>query len=171
MKSQTTIAGASHTNGSAILSGKRAVVFGAGGSIGATVAKEFAGEGAEVFLAGRTKANVDAVAAQITASGGRVHSQVVDAMNDAAVNEYIAGIVTQAGGLDISFNAVGPIAAEYGNTKSAVDLPIEEYMVPLTTVVKSQFITARAAARHMVKQGSGVSRPRRSESSVPSHNC
>jgi 3-oxoacyl-[acyl-carrier protein] reductase len=34
-----------------ILQGKHAVVFGAGGSIGAAVAREFAAEGAEVFLA------------------------------------------------------------------------------------------------------------------------
>jgi NAD(P)-dependent dehydrogenase (short-subunit alcohol dehydrogenase family) len=33
---------------------KRAVVFGAGGSIGSAVATELATEGAEVFLAGRT---------------------------------------------------------------------------------------------------------------------
>jgi NAD(P)-dependent dehydrogenase (short-subunit alcohol dehydrogenase family) len=38
-------------NNSAILSGKRAAVFGAGGSISAAVAKEFAAEGAEVFSA------------------------------------------------------------------------------------------------------------------------
>jgi 3-oxoacyl-[acyl-carrier protein] reductase len=52
--------------------------------------------------------------------------------------------------------AVGPLAKEYGNGKSATDLTIEEFMVPATTVLKSQFITARAAARHMVKQHSGV---------------
>ncbi len=52
-----------------ILQGKHAVVFGAGGSIGAAVAKEFAAEGAEVFLAGRTKSNVEEVARQITATG------------------------------------------------------------------------------------------------------
>ncbi len=40
--------------------GKYAVAFGAGGSVGAAVAKEFAVEGAEVFLAGRTKANLEA---------------------------------------------------------------------------------------------------------------
>ena len=45
---------------------------------------------------------------------------------------------------------------EYGNGKHAVDLTIEEYMVPLTTVVKSYFITARAAARRMLKRRSGV---------------
>ena len=36
--------------GAPILEGKHAVVFGAGGSIGAAVAREFAAEGAEVFL-------------------------------------------------------------------------------------------------------------------------
>jgi NAD(P)-dependent dehydrogenase (short-subunit alcohol dehydrogenase family) len=45
-----------------ILQGKHAIVFGAAGSVGAAVAKEFAAEGAEVFLAGRTKASLDAVA-------------------------------------------------------------------------------------------------------------
>ena len=82
MKSESTIAGAISMNSSAILKGKRAVVFGAGGSIGAAVAKEFAAEGAEVFLAGRTKANVDAVAAQITSAGGRVHTQRRDPSGD-----------------------------------------------------------------------------------------
>src|SRR6266849_1830115 len=139
------------------LQGKHAVVFGAGGSIGSAVAKEFAAEGAEVFLAGRTKANVEEVAKQITAAGGKAHAAVVDALDDVAVNKYSAGIVNQAGSIDIEFNAVGPLARDYGNGKNAVDdLTIEEFMVPLTTVVKSQFITARAAARHMVKQHSGV---------------
>jgi 3-oxoacyl-[acyl-carrier protein] reductase len=141
---------------SSILRGKHAVVFGAGGSIGAAVAKEFAAEGAEVFLAGRTKSNVEAVTKQITRDGGRAHSYVIDALDDAAVNEYIDGVVKQAGSIDVVFNAVGPLASEYGNGKNAVDLPIEEFMVPMITVVKSHFITARAAARHMVKQHSGV---------------
>jgi len=139
-----------------ILKGKHAVVFGAGGSIGAAVAKEFAAEGAEVFMSGRTKSRVEAVAKQITSGGGLAHSQMIDALDDVAVNEYIDGIVRQAGSIDVVFNAVGPLASEYGNGKKAVDLPIDEFMVPLTTVVKSHFITARAAARHMVKQRSGV---------------
>ena len=141
---------------SPILQGKHAVVFGAGGSIGAAVAKEFAVEGAEVFLAGRTKSNVENVATQITTGGGRAHPTVLDALDDAGVNEYVDDIVKQTASIDIVFNAVGPLAKEYGNGKNAADLGIEEFMVPLTTVVKSQFITARAAARHMVKQHSGV---------------
>ena len=89
-----------------ILQEKHAVVFGAGGSIGAAVAKEFAAEDAEVFLAGRTKSNVEDVTTQITAAGGRAHTAVIDALDDAAVNTYIEGIVKQIGSIDIVFNAV-----------------------------------------------------------------
>jgi 3-oxoacyl-[acyl-carrier protein] reductase len=139
-----------------ILQDKHAIVFGAGGSVGAAVAKEFAAEGAEVFLAGRSKPNLEAVMNQITAAGGKAHAAVLDALDDAAVNQYIDGIVKQTGSIDVAFNATGPLARTYGNTKKAVDLGIEEFMLPLTTVVKSQFITARAAVRHMVQQHSGV---------------
>jgi 3-oxoacyl-[acyl-carrier protein] reductase len=139
----------------AILNGKRAVIFGAAGSIGSAVAREFAGEGAEVFLAGRTNAGVDEVAASIVASGGRAHSATVDALDDRSVNEYLDS-VAKVGRIDIAFSAVGPRAATYGNGKHAVDLTIEEFMVPVMTVLKSQFMTARAAARHMIKQRAGV---------------
>jgi 3-oxoacyl-[acyl-carrier protein] reductase len=143
-------------NRSPILHGKNAVVFGAGGSIGAAVAREFAGEGAEVFLAGRTKANLDEAAGQIIAAGGNARTTIVDVLDDAAVNEYIEGILKQTGKIDILLDAAGPLAREYGNGKIATELPIEEFMLPLTTMVKSRFITARAAARHMVTRRSGV---------------
>ncbi len=141
---------------SQMLQGKRAVIFGAGGSIGAAVASEFAAEGAEVFLAGRTRSNVEAVAQRIGKAGHRAHAAVIDALDDAAVNTYIDGVVENAGQIDIVFTAVGPLANEYGNTKHATELTVDEFMLPLTTVVKSQFIAARAAARHMIKQRSGV---------------
>jgi len=140
---------------STILQEKRAIVFGAGGSVGAAVAKALAAEGAEVFLAGRTKSNVEAVSNEIATGGGRARATAVDAVDHAAVDEYVDGIAA-GGSIDVVFNAIGPLATEYGNGKNAVDLTIEEFMVPLTTIVKSQFITARAAARHMVKQHSGV---------------
>lgn len=130
-----------------VLQKKAAVVFGAGGSIGAAVAKEFAAEGALVFLAGRTKASLEAVAKNITASGGQARTAVIDAFDDAGVNQYIEGVVKQVGRIDIVLDASGPRAKEYGNGKNAVDLSIDEFMVPLVTMVRSRFITARAAAR------------------------
>jgi 3-oxoacyl-[acyl-carrier protein] reductase len=97
-----------------LLDGKHAVVF------GAAIAKEFAAEGAQVFLAGRTKANVDSVAQEITASGGHAHAAVIDALDDAAVNAYSDRIAKQTGSIDAVFNAVGPLATDYANGQHAV---------------------------------------------------
>ena len=51
---------------SGVLEGKVAVIYGGGGSIGGGVARTFAREGARVFLAGRTRDTLDAVAKEIT---------------------------------------------------------------------------------------------------------
>lgn len=143
-------------NSAPILKAKHAVVFGAGGTIGSAVAKEFAKEGAEVFLSGRTKSSVEALATQIAKGGGRAHAAVINTLDDAAVNEYVDGVVKQTGKIDILIDLTGPLAEEYGNTKLAVDLPVDQFLVPLQTMVRSRFITARAAARQMIQQHSGV---------------
>jgi NADP-dependent 3-hydroxy acid dehydrogenase YdfG len=109
-------------NDSQILKDKQAVVFGAGGSIGAAVAKELAAEGAEVFLSGRTKSILDTVAKQIAATGGTAQATVVDTLNDTAVNEYFDDIVRQRDKIDIILDAAGPLAKDYGNGKNAVPI-------------------------------------------------
>ena len=81
---------------------------------------------------------------------------MIDALDGPAVDDYIEAVVQQAGSLDIEFNATGPRVSEYGNGKPAADLPIGEFMLAVDTVLQSQFITARAAARQMLRQGSGV---------------
>src|SRR6266516_2145207 len=63
-----------------VLENKVAVIYGAGGSIGSGVARTFAREGATVFLVGRTRAKLDAVAQEITAAGGSAEVAVVDAV-------------------------------------------------------------------------------------------
>jgi NAD(P)-dependent dehydrogenase (short-subunit alcohol dehydrogenase family) len=64
--------------------------------------------------------------------------------------------VETAGRLDIVFNAMGPQPTEYRNGTSTMDLPVERFMLPIDTIVPSLFITARSAARHMGREGSGV---------------
>jgi NAD(P)-dependent dehydrogenase (short-subunit alcohol dehydrogenase family) len=53
-----------------LLENKNAIIYGAGGSIGGAVAKEFAREGAKVFLAGRTLESLEEVAEEIRSAGG-----------------------------------------------------------------------------------------------------
>lgn len=74
--------------------------------------------------------------------GGLAHAAAIDTLDEDAVNQYIDGIVNQTSKVDIILDAAGPLAREYGNGKNAIQLPIEEFMVPLTTMVKSRFITA-----------------------------
>jgi 3-oxoacyl-[acyl-carrier protein] reductase len=139
-----------------LLTHKHAVIFGAGGAIGTAVAKEFAAQGATVFLSGRTLNAVEQVAADIHQEGGVAYAAQVDALDEQAVQAYLDRVAQEGGSIDILLNVIGPQPKDYGNGTSTLELPLEQYLLPLSTLVPSQFITARAAARHMVRQHSGV---------------
>lgn len=138
------------------LKDKVAIVFGAGGAIGGAVASEFAARGAGVFLSGRTKSRVQDVANAISSRGGNATVAEVDALDEAEVNRYIDEVARAAGHIDVVFNAMGPQPVEYDNATSTMELPLESFMVPFTTIVPSQFLTTRSAARHLMRQRSGV---------------
>ncbi len=139
-----------------LLKNKRAVIFGAGGAIGQAVAKEFAAQGATVFLSGRTLNAVEQVAQEIHQDGGVAYAAEVDALAEQAVQAYLDRVAQEGESIDILLNATGPQPKDYGNSTNTMELPLEQFLLPLTTLVPSQFITARAAARHMVQQHSGV---------------
>lgn len=139
-----------------LLKNKHAVIFGAGGAIGQAMAKEFAVQGATVFLSGRTLGAVSEVAADIHQDGGIAYAAQVDALDEQAVNAYLDRVVQEAGSIDILLNMMGPQAKDYGNSTSTMELPLGQFLLPFSTLVPSQFITARAAARHMVQQQGGV---------------
>jgi 3-oxoacyl-[acyl-carrier protein] reductase len=138
------------------LENKTAVIFGAAGEVGSAVVKELAAQGARVFLSGRTKARVQQLAQAISSRGETAAAAEVDALDEDAVISYLDDVVAAAGRIDIMFNAMGPQAVEYRNATSTLELPVEAFMLPMTTIVRSQFITARATARHFVRAGSGV---------------
>ena len=138
-----------------MLKDKVAVVYGAGGGIGGTVARAFASEGAQVFLTGRNLAPVEAVAKDITAAGGSAEAAEVDALDEQAVDEHLQSVVNTAGRIDISFDAVGiPNAGIVG--VPLVELDVEQFALPITTQARSYFLTARLAGRRMVPNKSGV---------------
>jgi NAD(P)-dependent dehydrogenase (short-subunit alcohol dehydrogenase family) len=136
-----------------LLDERNAVIYGGGGSIGGAVARAFAREGARVFLAGRTRATVEHVAEEIVAGGGSAEAAQVDALDEDAVDRHADAVVEAAGSLDVSFNAIG-----HGDVHGTplIDMPAELFARPVQVAVRSQFLTTRAAARHMIRQGSGV---------------
>ncbi|MBI3971453.1 MAG: SDR family oxidoreductase [Chloroflexi bacterium] len=135
-----------------LLENKVAVIYGAGGSIGGAVARAFAREGARVFLAGRTQATLDTVADEIRSHGGVADTAVVDALDERTVDEYVDAVVEQLGYIDISFNLIS-----YGDAQEPLtELAVEDFTRPITTAMRAHFLTTRAAARHMIRRGSGV---------------
>jgi 3-oxoacyl-[acyl-carrier protein] reductase len=136
-----------------LLHDKTAVIHGAGGAVGGAVARAFGAEGARVFLSGRTLAPVQEVAREIVAAGGSAEAAQVDALDEEAVDRYTAQIAEQAGGIDVSLNAIGFTAVQ---GTPLTELALSDFAFPINTWTSSQFLTARAAARHMVARRTGV---------------
>jgi len=136
-----------------LLEDKTAVVYGAGGSVGGAVARAFGREGATVFMTGRTTSPLDSLAKEISAAGGRAEAMPVDALDQAAVDGLVDAVVEKAGHIDVSFNAIS-----HGDVHGPplVEMPYEDFARPITTAIKANFLTTRAAARQMARQGSGV---------------
>ena len=136
-----------------LLEGKNAVIYGAGGAIGGAVARAFAGEGARVFLAGRTLAKVEAAAGEISAAGGTAEVARVDALDEQAIEEHADAVVEEAGSIDVSFNA---ISIRDVQLIPLAEMSREDFVSPIVTGPTTHFLTARAAARRMAEKGSGV---------------
>lgn len=136
-----------------LLENKNAVIYGAGGSIGGAVARAFAREGARVFLTGRTEAKLKAVADEIRAAGRQAETALVDALDEEVVDRHADAVVAEAGSLDISFNL---ISHPYTHGVPLAEMAVDDFVAPVETAARTTFITARAAARHMIPRRSGV---------------
>ena len=136
-----------------LLVDKKAVIYGGGGSIGGAVARAFAREGATVYLAGRTRERLERVADEIRAGGGVAQTAEVDALDERAVDQHAESVAAEAGSIDISFNVI-----THGDVQGTpmAEMELDDYTRPVFTAVRTTFLTWRAAARHMTRQGSGV---------------
>jgi NAD(P)-dependent dehydrogenase (short-subunit alcohol dehydrogenase family) len=136
-----------------LLEGKNALVYGVGDSLGGAVAKAFAAAGAKVFATSLRRENVEKVAGEIRDAGGQVDVDQVDALDEAAVNRYVARVAAQAKTVDVSFNLIN-IQPLQG--RALVEMSFTDFVRPVDLAMRTQFLTATAAARVMAEQRSGV---------------
>ncbi|MFG1606935.1 SDR family NAD(P)-dependent oxidoreductase [Actinoplanes sp. NPDC049265] len=111
-----------------MLKGKVAVIYGAGGAVGSAVARVFADEGAVVHA--------------------RTHDDV-DALDEPAVTADLAAI----GRVDVSVNLIG---VDHVQGQPLLDMSADDFVRGVEARLRTHFITARAAGKRMVRQGSGA---------------
>jgi NAD(P)-dependent dehydrogenase (short-subunit alcohol dehydrogenase family) len=138
-----------------LLKDKVAVIYGAAGGIGGAVARAFAREGADVFLTGRLRGPVEAVAKEINSAGGSAHAAEVDALDEQAIDKHLQLVTDRAKRVDISFNAIGiPDATILG--VPLMEMDAARFALAVASYTTSYFLTARLAARRMVPNKAGV---------------
>lgn len=133
-----------------LLANKNAVIYGAGGSLGSSIAKALAKAGATVYATGIHIDKIDKLASDINAGGGKAHAAQVDALDKVRVEEHLQSI---NGDIDISFNAIG-----WKDVQGALltEISVNDFMSPITNALTTNFITATAAAKKMMGQRKGV---------------
>jgi 3-oxoacyl-[acyl-carrier protein] reductase len=123
-----------------------ALVTGASRGLGKAIATQLAADGHHVVLVARSADAIEAVAADITSSGGSAECRPCDLSDDAAVDALLEGVVESCGRLDILVNNAGI-------TRDGLILRMsdEDFDAVITTNLRAAFRLCRAAARPMMR--------------------
>ncbi|WP_237153041.1 SDR family NAD(P)-dependent oxidoreductase [Oryzibacter oryziterrae] len=132
------------------LAGRRALVTGASRGIGRALALALAEAGADVAIAARSLADLDAVAGDIRAAGGRAVAVGLDVQDTGRVGAAVAEAATALGGLDILINNAG-----YEEVSPSLDVTEALWDRIVDTNLKGAFFVAQAAAKVMIAGGRG----------------
>ena len=84
--------------------------------------------------------------------GGLAEATQVDALDEKAINSCLNKIVQEAGHIDISYNAIG---GQVVQNIPLTDIAVDDFMNPIHSTLRSQFVTATAVGKIMMAQGSG----------------
>lgn len=129
------------------MTGKKAIVTGAGSGIGRAIAKLFAAQGAFVYVADISRQQADAVVASIKEEGGQAASMLCDVANQSAVKEAFA----VAAQIDILVNSAG--ISHIGRADNTTE---EDFDRIYQVNVKGVYNCIQAALPVMIKSGGSI---------------
>jgi NAD(P)-dependent dehydrogenase (short-subunit alcohol dehydrogenase family) len=132
------------------LTGKVAVLTGAGSGIGKATALTLAGAGATIVGGDIDQAAVEATADEISGAGGTARAVRTDVTDRAQVDALVDGAQAEFGRVDVMGNIAG-----VPHNKMVMECTDDEFERILAINLKSVFYGCQAALRHMIPQGSG----------------
>ncbi len=132
------------------LSGRVALVTGAGSGIGKAIALRLASDGADIAVNDLVPERAEQVASLVRDVGRRALSNHADVTDADAVGDMIRGVASHFGSLDTLVSNAGIIG-----TGSFVETSLEDFERVMTVNVRGTFLCGREAAKHMIAQGSG----------------
>jgi len=127
------------------LSGKVAVVTGAGQGLGEAIAVRFAREGAAVMINDFNAETAARTAEQVRAAGARAAVMAGSVTDEALVKEMMERAVKELGGLGILVNNAG-----ITRDKLLRDLTVEDWDAVINLNLRSTFLCSKYATPHMV---------------------
>jgi len=133
-----------------ILQGRVALVTGASSGIGHACAVAFAEKGAMVVLAARRVDRLEALVAQIEATGGKALAVATDVTDEDAVQNLFDRAVERFGTVDVLINNAG-----VADSTAIYDMSLELWERVVGTNLTSAFLCSRAAFRVMKDKGRG----------------
>jgi len=134
------------------ITGRVALVAGAGGGIGGAGAEGLAREGAAVFCTDSDGGAAEATAARIRGAGGRAAALPLDVRDRAAVDAVVAAVVREFGRLDVVLESAG-----IAHRLDFLEIDAATWDRVIAVNLTGMFHLGQAAARQMVKQGGGGS--------------
>jgi len=132
------------------LSGRTAIVTGAGRGIGRAAALALAGAGADVALAARSKDQLERVAGEVEDLGRRALVVPTDVTDRDAVERLVTRTVEGLGRIDVLVNNSGVV-----DSTPLLEQEPEQWDRVFDTNVRGTYLATRAAGEHLVAQGSG----------------
>jgi NAD(P)-dependent dehydrogenase (short-subunit alcohol dehydrogenase family) len=131
--------------------GKTVVLSGGGRGIGEATARRFAVEGADVLLVARTASEVEAVAADIAAQGGKAWARAADVSDPRAVDLTVDAAKERWGRIDVLVNCAG-----IDHDCPFLEFADEEWQRVLAVNLTGAFLMSQRVARVMAATGGGA---------------
>ena len=128
----------------ASLQGRHALVTGGGRGIGRAIALALGGPGTLVAVAGRTRRDLDATAADLEARGGRALAVEMDVASEASVAAGFDAVRAASGRLDVLVNNAG-----MGGGESIAGSDVARWRRTVDTNLTGTYLVSRAAVPMM----------------------